>query len=87
MFEEMNGSGLPDPVYQQTSASVRVVAKRLLVAGARMDEIRARMGHSSIMTTVNVYGHRSGDGGAVAEKIQGIPVQPDADLNGWLANG
>jgi integrase len=62
-------------------------ATRLLAAGARMDEIRTRMGHSSIMTTVNVYGHRSADGGAVAEKMQGILVQPDTDLDGWLANG
>ena len=62
-------------------------ATRLLAAGARMDEIRARMGHSSIMTTVNVYGHRSADGGAVAEKMQGILVRPDAIPDGWLANG
>ena len=62
-------------------------ATRLLAAGARMDEIRARMGHSSIMTTVNVYGHRSADGGAVAAKMQGILVQPDAIPDGWLANG
>jgi integrase len=62
-------------------------ATRLLAAGARMDEIRARMGHSSIMTTVNVYGHRSSDGGAVAEKMQGILVHPAANLDGWLANG
>jgi integrase len=62
-------------------------ATRLLAAGARMDEIRARMGHSSIMTTVNTYGHQTSNGASVAEKMQGILTRPDAISDGWLANG
>jgi hypothetical protein len=52
-----------------------------------MDEIRARMGHSSIMTTVNTYGHQTANGASVAEKMQGILTQPDSNLDGRLANG
>jgi integrase len=62
-------------------------ATRLLAAGARMDEVRTRMGHSSIMTTVNIYGHQTANGASVAEKMQSILTSTTTVSDGWLANG
>lgn len=59
----------------------------LLAAGARMDDIRARVGHSSITTTVNTYGHRIAGAGSLADSMQTILTETRKDSEAWLANG
>ena len=60
----------------------------LLAAGAKMDDVRARVGHSSITTTVNVYGHRVAGTSSIAATMNTILTDARAsDSAGWLANG
>ena len=55
----------------------------LLAAGARMDDIRARVGHSSITTTVNTYGHRIAGAGSLADSMQSILTETRKDSEAW----
>ena len=60
----------------------------LLEAGAKMDDVRARVGHRSITTTVNVYGHRVAGTSSIAATMNTILTDARAnDSAGWLANG
>ncbi|MPZ47890.1 MAG: tyrosine-type recombinase/integrase [Dehalococcoidia bacterium] len=59
----------------------------LLAAGVKMDDIRARVGHSSITTTVNVYGHRIAGTGSMAATMDAILTSATRESEGWLANG
>ena len=58
----------------------------LLEAGAKMDDVRARVGHSSITTTVNTYGHRIAGSGSLGASMDGILAPADKDSDAWLAS-